>query len=146
MWDILIPVIVAIVVGFVAFIAGFLYRKSVSEKQIGSAEEQAKKIVSDALHEAEAKKKESILEAKEEIHKMRAEADKDIKERRTEVTRQERRIQQKEESLEKKVESLDKKDDLLNIKIKETEELKEKINQTLKDEIAILEKLSGVSN
>ena len=128
-----------------SFFLGIGYRKKIAEGEIGSAEAQAKNILNDAIKSAENKKREILLEAKEEVQKEKAELDKEIKERRAEVQRQERRIQQKEESLEKKTESLDKKDDLLNIKIKETEELKEKIDQTLKDEIAILEKLSGLS-
>ena len=137
--------LVALVLIIASFFLGIGYRKKIAEGEIGSAEAQAKNILNDAIKSAENKKREILLEAKEEVQKEKAELDKEIKERRAEVQRQERRIQQKEESLEKKTESLDKKDDLLNIKIKETEELKEKIDQTLKDEIAILEKLSGLS-
>ena len=137
--------LVALVLIIASFFLGIGYRKKIAEGEIGSAEAQAKNILNDAIKSAENKKRELLLEAKEEVQKEKAELDKEVKERRAEVQRQERRIQQKEESLEKKVESLDKKDDLLNIKIKETEELKEKIAQTLKDEIVILEKLSGLS-
>ena len=136
---------VALVLIIASFFLGIGYRKKIAEGEIGSAEAQAKNILNDAIKSAENKKREILLEAKEEVQKEKAELDKEVKERRAEVQRQERRIQQKEETLEKKTESLDKKDDLLNIKIKETEELKEKINQTLKDEIVILEKLSGLS-
>ena len=137
--------LVALVLIIASFFLGVGYRKKIAEGEIGSAEAQAKNILNDAIKSAENKKREILLEAKEEAQKEKAELDKEIKERRAEVQRQERRIQQKEESLEKKTEALDKKDDLLNSKIKETEELKEKINQTLKDEIVILEKLSGLS-
>ena len=137
--------LVALVLIIASFFLGIGYRKKIAEGEIGSAEAQAKNILNDAIKSAENKKREILLEAKEEAQNQKAELDKEIKERRAEVQRQERRIQQKEESLEKKTESLDKKDDLLNNKIKETEELKEKINQTLKDEIVILEKLSGLS-
>ncbi len=137
--------LVALVLIIASFFLGIGYRKKIAEGEIGSAEAQAKNILNDAIKSAENKKREILLEAKEDVQNQKAELDKEIKERRAEVQRQERRIQQKEESLEKKTESLDKKDDLLNIKIKETEELKEKINQTLKDEIVILEKLSGLS-
>ncbi|MBR4030837.1 MAG: ribonuclease Y, partial [Clostridia bacterium] len=86
-----------------------------------------------------------LIEAKDEIYKMRSEAEKEIKDRRTEVQRQERRIQQKEENLDRKVENLEKKDGLLNQKIKEAEEVKEQVAQTLKKETELLEKLSGLS-
>jgi len=137
--------LVALVLIIASFFLGVGYRKKIAEGEIGSAEEKAKNILNDAIKSAENKKREILLEAKEDVQNQKAELDKEVKERRAEVQRQERRIQQKEEALEKKTESLDKKDDLLNIKIKETEELKEKIEQTLKDEIVILEKLSGLS-
>ena len=102
MWNVLIPVIVAIVVGFVAFIAGFLYRKSVSEKAIGSAELEATRIVNEAIKTADTKKKEAMLEAREVLHKERVEQEKEFKERRSEIKNQENRLLQREENLEKK--------------------------------------------
>ena len=46
---IIVIVAAALVTGFIAFILGFLYRKAVSEKQIGSAQEEAKRIINDAI-------------------------------------------------------------------------------------------------
>ena len=85
----------AIIFGVSAFYIGIAHRKKIAEAEIGSAEDQAKKILNEAYRIAEAKKKELLVEAKEEIHALRSEADKDIKDRRSEVSRQERRIQQK---------------------------------------------------
>ena len=58
-------IIAALVVGC---ILGGLYRKKVSEREIGSAEEKAKQIINDAYKSAESKRRETLLEAKEEIH------------------------------------------------------------------------------
>ena len=88
--------------GIPLFFLGMAYRKKTSEAEIGSAEEEAKRIVNEAIKNAGTKKKESLLEAKDDIYKMRSEAEKEIKDRRVEVQRQERRIQQKEESLDRK--------------------------------------------
>ncbi len=129
----------------IAFLLGVSYRKKIAEKQIGGAEQQAKSIINDAIKSAEGKKREALLEAKEEIHNLKAEADKEIKERRSEIQRQEHRNQQKEEALDKKSDNLDKKDELLNSKLKEVDEIKERINDTLKEEIVKLESLSGLS-
>ena len=63
-------IIAALVVGC---ILGGLYRKKVSEREIGSAEEKAKQIINDAYKSAESKRRETLLEAKEEIHKSRTE-------------------------------------------------------------------------
>ena len=141
----IICIVLIIVFAVLAFFGGIVYRKNIAEKQIGSAEQQAKNIVNDAIKNAENKKREILLEAKEENHSIKAELDKEIKERRAEIQRQERRKQQKEESLDKKTESLDKKDELLNEKIKEVENKKEQIEKTLKDQVTTLEKLSGLT-
>ena len=95
------------------FFVGTTYRKKVAEKEIGSAEEEARRIINEAIKGGESKKREMLLEAKEEIHKSRTEAEKEIKERRTEVQKQERRLQQKEESLDKKLDQHEKKEDEL---------------------------------
>ena len=59
--------VIALVLGLaVGIFAGYLYRKKVAEKEIGSAEEEAKRILNDALKAAENKKREILLEAKEE--------------------------------------------------------------------------------
>ncbi|MBR3943381.1 MAG: DUF3552 domain-containing protein, partial [Clostridia bacterium] len=143
--DWIIPVVAAVVCSVIAFVLGVVYRKKIAEAEIGSAEEQAKNVVNDAVKAAENKKREILLEAKEESHVLKAELEKELKERRSEIQRQERRMQQKEESLDRKVEALEKKDETLNKKIKEAEEVKEEVAQTLKKEIEILEKLSGLS-
>ena len=92
-------IIAALVVGC---ILGGLYRKKVSEREIGSAEEKAKQIINDAYKSAESKRRETLLEAKEEIHKSRSEYEREVKERRAELQKQERRLQQKEETLDRK--------------------------------------------
>ena len=75
-------VIAALVFGAIGVVAGINYRKSVAEKQIGSAEQEANKIVSEAMKTAEAKKKEAVLEGKDEIHRLRNESEKELADRR----------------------------------------------------------------
>lgn len=125
--------------------AGFKYRQKVAEKEIGSAEEEAKRIINDAIKAAESKKRESVVEAREEIYKLRTENEKEYKERRAEVQKQERRIQQKEESLEKKLESAESKEEKLNQKLKKLEEEHEEIRQVKKGQLDMLEKISGLT-
>ena len=93
--------IVLIVLGVLAlcalaFAAGVLYRKRVGEREIGSAEEEATRIINEAIRGGENRKKELLLEAKDEIHKSRTEYEKEVKERRAELTKQERRLEQKD--------------------------------------------------
>ena len=133
----------AVVFGAVGFILGGIHRKRVAEAAIGSATEEANRIVSQAVSEAESKKKEAILEAKDEIHKQRNDLEREIRERRNEVQKQERRLVQKEENLDKKVDNLEKKDELLNKKIKEAEDKLVEVEALKKSQFDMLEKISG---
>ncbi|MBO5286815.1 MAG: ribonuclease Y [Clostridia bacterium] len=140
---------IAVIIGAaclaVGVLVGVLIRKLVAEKQIGSAEAQAKKLLEDAIKAAEAKRKEMILDAKDEINSSRKEFDAEVKERRGEITRQETRLANKEENLDKKVEAFEKKEENLAKKVKEIDELKEKITQLHESQLKLLEKISGYS-
>jgi len=127
----------------VAFAFGIFYRKRIGEKEIASAEEEAKRIINEAIKTSENKKREALIEAKEEIHKSRVEFDKEVKERRSEVQKQEHRIAQKEEALDKKYDAIEKKDELLSKKIKETDALAEEARQLKKNQLELLERISG---
>ena len=142
---IIIAVVTLVVGGVVGFVAGGAHRKKVAEAAIGSATEEAARIVSNAMTEAEQKKKETILEAKDEIHKLRSETEHDLRERRAEVQRQERRIIQKEESLDKKVEAQEKKEELMAKKLKDIEEKEQEVESLKRSQLEMLEKVSGYS-
>lgn len=138
-----------VIFGLVAFKKGHQKgeedRKKFAEAEIGSAEEQAKKIISDAVRDADAKKKETIIEAKDEIHKLRTDADREIKERRTEVSRQERRLVQKEESLDKKMDNLEAKEELLQKKLRQADEKLNEAERIKNSQIDSLERISGLT-
>ncbi len=140
---IIVLIVVAVVVFAAAFFLGITYRKKSREKQIGSAKEEATKIINNALKEAEAAKKTSVVEAKDEIHQLRSDAEKEIRERRNEVQRQESRLNQKEENLDKKSDALDKKTASLNQKLKEADERLLEIDSIKKSQFDMLEKISG---
>ncbi len=146
--------IASILLGIVAFLAGAViaffigvqYRKKVAEAELGSAEDEAKRIVGDAIKNAESKKKEALLEAKDEIYKMRNDAEKDLKERRSEVQRLERRAQQKEESLDKKTDKLEKKEEELQGKLVSADKTLEEAQRIKQSQFDMLEKISGFSS
>ena len=75
----MLTVIIGVVALAGGFAGGFLYRKKVSEKEISSAEEEGRRIVNEAIRNAESKKKEALLEAKEEILKSRTDYEKEEK-------------------------------------------------------------------
>ena len=142
----LIGAVAGLIVGVLAGIfVGIIIRKKTSEKAIGSAEAEAKRIVEDGTKQAESMKKEALLEAKEDILRQRNEADREIKDRRAEVTRMERRITQKEESLDKKADQLERKNEQLEKSIHDNELVREQIDQVLRQHLKTLETLSGVS-
>ncbi|MDF2567797.1 MAG: hypothetical protein K0R90_1253 [Oscillospiraceae bacterium] len=145
LYSVIAFIVSGILFGVIAFYLGIAYRKKVAEAELGSAEDQAKKIMNDAAKAAETKKKEALIEAKDEIHKLRIETDKDLKDRRSEVSRQERRIQQKEESLDRKIENLEKKEEQLQNKVKQADEKLSEAETIKKSQIESLERISGLT-
>ena len=140
---IIVCIVVAVVVGVAAFFLGVTYRRKVAEAEIMSAEDEAKRLVSDAIKAAESKKKEALVEAKDEIYKMRSEAEKEVKDRRSEVQRQERRINQKEENLDRKLENFEKKEEALQKKIQDAQHRLEEAEEVKKRQFEMLERISG---
>ena len=136
-------IIIAVVCLIIGVIIGFLYRKNVAEKEIGSAEQEATRIINDAIKSGETKKREAVLEAKDEIHKSRTEADREIKERRNEVQKLERRLNQKEESLDKKNDAVERKSEELSRRIADVQRSQEEIGKLRDEQLAALERISG---
>ena len=150
---VVLVLVVAAVAGALGFYLGGENRKRTAEAKLGSAEEEAKRIVNDAIKAAEQKRKETIIEAKDEAFKLKSEADKEIKDRRAEVSRQERRMDQKEEALDKRTAALERKeeelkrrsetvevrlDELEQLKLRQTEKLETIAGMTQEDARAVL--------
>lgn len=142
---VVVAVVAAAVFGVIGFLLGGAHRKKVAEAAIGSATEEAARIVNQAVQTAENKRKETILEAKDEAHRLITEAEKETKERRAEVQRQERRLIQKEESLDKKVEAMEKKEETLTQKLKEADDKLSEVEQMKRSQFDMLEKISGLT-
>ena len=143
MLKVILYLIVFIIVAALAFFAGFNHRKKMAEKELGTAESEAKRILNEAIRDAETKRKEALVEAKDEIFKLKADADREVKERRAEVLRQERRLQHKEETLDKKIDNLDKKEEQLQEKLTQAEERLAEAEGVKKTQFDVLEKISG---
>ena len=143
MKEVIIPIVVGVVALALGILVGFMIRKKIGEAKIGSAEAEAKRILEEGVKNADAKKKEAIIEAKEETLRLRNETERELKERRAEVSRQERRINQKEENLDKKTEALERKNEQLDEKLKANDALRERINQTLDQHLKRLEEISN---
>lgn len=144
MFEFVITAVISFAIGlFIAFPAGVQYRKKIAEAELGNAEEEANRIVSNAIKDAEQKRKEAIVEAKDEIFRLKTESDRELKERRNEVTRLERRVQSKEESVDKKIENLEKKEEALSSRLKEADDKYEEADRFRKHQFEMLEKISG---
>lgn len=142
---VLVLIALCVILSIASFFAGIAYRKKISEKQIGSAEEKARAIVEEAEKNAKAKKREMTLEAKEEAHKLRAAVDAEIKDRRREISGQEKRLNQKEENLDRKTEALEKKEQSLNDRLRELEKKEASVEKIRQEQIESLEKIAGLT-
>ncbi|MBE6962332.1 MAG: DUF3552 domain-containing protein, partial [Ruminococcaceae bacterium] len=136
--------VIGLIVGAAIFFPlGIYYRKTVSEKEISSAEEEGKRIINEAIKSAETKKKEALLEAKEEILKSRSEYEKEEKSRRADLQRQENRLQQKEETLDRKTDAIEKKEEALAQKHAQADKELEEIKVVKRSQTEMLERISG---
>ena len=142
----IILIAVAAIVGIgIGFIIGMTYRKKVAEREIGSAETEATRIINEAIRSGESRKKEMLLEAKDEIHKSRTEHDKEMKERRAEISKQERRLEQKEATLDKKTEAFEKKEEELAKKLQKAAETQAEADLAKAQQMKVLENISGLT-
>ena len=142
---IIVSVIVAIVFAALGIVIGGIIKDKKAENDKNSAQQEATRILNNALSEAESTKKAQLIEAKDEIHKLRSDADREIRERRNEVQRQEKRLNQREEYLDKRSDTLEKKNENLSEKLREIEDEKTKIDSIKKSQLDMLERLSGLS-
>lgn len=145
-------VIFALLGLIVGAVVGFFVCKSIAEAKIAGAKSSAEQIIDEGTREAEALKKEALLEAKDEIHQLRTEAEQDIRDRRAELQKQENRLMQKEENLDRKDESLDKreallekKDDSLTVKQQHIEEMESKVEEVVRAQQTELERISSLT-
>jgi ribonuclease Y len=129
-------------------------RKKSAETQIGSAEKEASRILSEAGEKANAMKKTALVEAKEEIFLLKDNAEKeiskqkqdnerDLKERRTELTRAERRLQQKEETIERRNDKIERLEENLAAKNKSAQEKLDEAETTRQSQLDVLQRISG---
>jgi ribonucrease Y len=140
-------IVIGLVIGLLAGVGvGYLVRKTAAEREVGSAESRARTLLQDATKEAEATKREALVEAKDEIFRLRNEAEAEIKARRAEIEKREDRIAQRESVLDSRAESLDRKEGV--IESRETELLGQReelaaMQQRVRGEI---ERISGMTS
>lgn len=141
----IIWIFICVIVLALGLLIGYILRKNIGEKAIGSAEQKARNLILDAENRSETIKKEITLEAKEEAHRLRTDAEREVKERRTEIQRSERRLIQKEESVDRKLENIEKREESITKHEQEILEKKKELDGFLEKQVEELEKISGLT-
>ncbi|AMA64109.1 MAG: ribonuclease Y [Kurthia gibsonii] len=145
----IIPALIGLIVGAVV---SYVIIKRVNDSKVTGAKSSAELIVEEAKREAEALKKEAILEAKDETHVLRTEAENDIRDRRSELQKQENRLLQKEENLDRKDDALNKREAGLERKEsgladrqQHIEQMESKVDELLQKQESELERISALT-
>jgi ribonuclease Y len=137
---------IGLVVGLLAGVGiGFLVRRSIAEREVASAEARARALLAEAEREAEAAKREALIEAKDEIHRMRTEAEADLRRRASELERKEDRIAQREEALDQRATSLDRKEQAIEAKETDLARARQELELLAQRAKAELERAAGMT-
>ncbi len=124
---------------------GYLIRRLAAEARIGSAEQEAQRIVEAARHEAESVAREAAVEAKERAHAITTDAENQALQLRLETTRVEQRLLQKEEGLDRKAEALEERQRHLDRREQDIERERAEVNQLKEQRLSELERVSHLT-
>lgn len=145
-------VIISILLVVVGLLVGAFIMIIINKLKVSATQKEADKLIQDAKKEAEKAKRDGILELKEESYKLKNQTDAEIKEKKKELNELNQRIDNREKSLDKRDEllterekNLDQKDKDLLAQQKEIQEKDAKMESIIKEQIALLEKISGFS-
>ena len=131
---------------------GIIIMLIINKLKLVKSQKDADKLIETAKKEAEKIKRDNVLDIKEETYKLKQEAENEIKEKKKEITELNELIQSREKSLNKRDEmiqerekTLDQKDKDLLVRQKEIQEKDAKMESVLKEQVELLEKISGYS-
>ena len=124
---------------------GWFIRWLYARFQLTASEQFAERIRHDAIKEAEAKKKDILLEAKEQVIRDRNQQERETRERRAELQRYERRVVQKEEIIDKKTAQIEQTEQLFLEKEKAFQQREEAISKEEQRFRTELERISGLT-
>lgn len=149
----IISILIAIAVGLASGFGLSLAYKNSLKSQKHDIERDRERLMEDARRDAENIKKDAALSAKEIVYQAKSEAEKEIRERTKESNQLDKRLRQKEETLEKKIDQAEKREHELGRREKEfnnrdraLSEKESQYSQLVKDQILILERISGISS
>ncbi|MBR6136913.1 MAG: ribonuclease Y [Bacilli bacterium] len=138
-------VVIGLIVGYgISFLINLLSGNMASKK--------ADKLIEQAKKDIEKLKRDAAIEQKEEAHKAKMDLDKEIREKKDELKETENRIMQREASIDKREEmyqkrelALDEREGKLAEKNEEIQNEKSKVEEIKKEQLDLLEKISGFS-
>ena len=138
-------VLIGLILGFgVSFLINMLRDNLLSKK--------TERMLAQTKKEIDKMKRDAALEQKEEAHKIKMDLDKEIREKKEELKESENRLLQREANIDKRDEmfqkrelALDERENKLSEKQEEIQLEKSKVEDIKKEQIELLEKISGFS-
>ena len=138
-------IVMYIVLPVVGSVLGWIIRWIYARFQLTASEQKAERVKREAILDAEAQKKEILLNAKDEIIRERNQQERENRERRAEVQRFEARVNKKEELLEQRAAEFEKAEKELAEKQVAIGKKEEELSKQEELYRAELEKISGLS-
>ena len=141
----MLNIILYILLPVVGIVLGWIIRWIYARFQLTASEQKAERVKQDAIREAEAQKKEILLNAKDELIRERNQQEKENRERRADVQRYEAKVNKKEELLDQRAADLEKSEkELADEKLAVIKKEEELVKQEEKYR-SELEHISGLS-
>ena len=141
--------ILLIIIGLVV---GFVVSLIINSMKGSMAAKKAESMISNAKKEIEKLKRDAAIQQKEEAHKAKMDLDKEIREKKEELKESENRLLQREANIDKRDEmyqkretALDERENKLSEKQEEIQNEKSKVEEIKKEQLDLLEKISGFS-
>lgn len=137
--------ILFVILPVAGIVLGWTIRWLYARFQLSASEQKAERVKQDAIREAEAQKKEILLNAKDELIRERKQQERETREQRAEVQRYESRVNHKEELLDQRAAAFEKRDKEFAEKVKSLEKREETVSAQEEEYRRELERISGLS-
>ncbi|HQT90935.1 MAG TPA: Rnase Y domain-containing protein, partial [Candidatus Kryptobacter bacterium] len=148
----MITTAVAVVCSAAAFLVGWFVQSGLTKKKLGTVQERTKQTLEAADREANAIKKEKLIEVKDEWIKKRQELDNDYNAKQKRIQNIERQLGSKEENLDRKADALRQQEKSMRAlemelreKTKTIQSKESEAERLVQMQTEKLEKLAGVS-
>jgi len=141
-----------VLAGVIGVSAGLIISKMFYSRKVKDADKAAASLLASAKKQAEQAMKEARIEAKEMIYQARSDFEKETREIRNELQAREKRLAQKEENIEKRFTLVEKKEQDVKGREKGLQKVEKRVlekearyDQALKEQVRMLERVSGMS-